>query len=444
MANRKNRDSGKKAANSNSNMNSPRAELERKRVYKKKKKREQDIKRAILAFIILIVLLIGFGAIYLFSFISGLNTENLSGGYAPDKNQPLNILILGMDIGDAEQSENEAIRRTDTMMVFNYNPNTDKVNIVSIPRDTLIEVDDAYDAYGNSIPYWKMNAAYALGGEDEVIKQVQNLLEVDINYIVEINYQAFRSIIDAIGGIEMEIPFDMKYDDDGQDLHIDFKGGETVLLDGKKAEEFIRWRKNNDGTGFINGDLGRIENQQKFISKVINKVTSPSIIFDIPDILKAIEQNVVTNMSGGKIVSYALKAVKNSGVTMSTLQGYDEIIYEQSFLIVEKEANQDIINSLKTGTAPSISRSNYNILLLNGTGINGLAGNYKADLMNIGYSNIEVGNAEETEKSIILCNDSELSDLLESDLGIKKIKTAANEEYADYDAVIILGSNYDQ
>ena len=129
---------------------------------------------------------------------------------------------------------------------------------------------------------------------------------------------------------------------------------------------------------------------------------------------------------------------------MSTLQGYDEIIYEQSFLIVEKEANQDIINSLKTGTAPSISRSNYNILLLNGTGINGLAGNYKADLMNIGYSNIEVGNAEETEKSIILCNDSELSDLLESDLGIKKIKTAANEEYADYDAVIILGSNYDQ
>ena len=65
----------------------------------------------------------------------------------------------------------------------------------------------------------------------------------------------------------MYIERDMDYDDDAQDLHINFKAGETVHLDGKKAEEFFRWRKNNDGTGFADGDLGRIRNQQAFIER---------------------------------------------------------------------------------------------------------------------------------------------------------------------------------
>ena len=112
-------------------------------------------------------------------------------------------------------------------------------------------VEDAYDSEGNYIPYWKINAAYALGGEDELVMQVKKLLEIDVNYIVEIDYKAFRSIIDAIGGIEMYIDRNMDYDDDAQNLHIHFKEGETVLLDGEKSEEFIRWRKNNDGSGFV-------------------------------------------------------------------------------------------------------------------------------------------------------------------------------------------------
>ena len=70
--------------------------------------------------------------------------------------------------------------------------------------------------------------------------QVKKLLEIDVNYIVEIDYKAFRSIIDAIGGIEMYIDRNMDYDDDAQNLHIHFKEGETVLLDGEKSEEFIR------------------------------------------------------------------------------------------------------------------------------------------------------------------------------------------------------------
>ena len=162
-------------------------------------------RRAITAFILTIVVLVALVGVYLFSFISSLNNNDIISAVKPSSNETVNILLLGMDIGDAENTSNSSARRTDTMMMINYNPRTDNINVVSIPRDTLIEVENATDGKGNKIPYWKINAAYVLGGEEEVIEQVQNLLDVKINYLVEIDYAAFRNLIDAIGGVEMYI-----------------------------------------------------------------------------------------------------------------------------------------------------------------------------------------------------------------------------------------------
>lgn len=431
----------KKASKAQVISKSQRMELERKKSLRKKSQKKEQRKRALASFFILIFLLIAFAGIYAISFIFGLKTDNLGGGIEPYGNEPLNILVLGMDVGDAEQEGNDSIRRTDTIMVFNYNPVTDAVNIVSVPRDTLIEVEDAYDAYGNYIPYWKINSAYALGGEEEVVNQIENLLDIQINYMVEINYQAFRSIIDAIGGVDMYIDRNMYYDDDAQDLHINFTAGETVHLDGKKAEEFIRWRKNNDGTGLADGDLGRISNQQKFIKEVFKKIANPLIVFDIPDVMNAVKENVVTNMSGSKIISYALKIISNSGVNMSTLQGYEETIYGQSFLVVEKENNQDIINALHSGSNSMANKREHKILVLNGTETNGLASNFKNDLEKIGYKEITIDNGEATEKSIIISKNKDLLQLLKDDTGINKTSKDIGD-YQEYDAVIILGEDY--
>ena len=213
----------KKRLNASVISKAERVQMEKRKEARRKAKKKAQRKRAVASFVILIFLLIAFAAIYALSFIFGLKTDNLGGGKQPAKNESLNILVVGMDIGDIDQEGNTGLRRTDTMMVFNYNPITDVVNIVSIPRDTLIEVEDAYDSEGNYIPYWKINAAYALGGEDELVMQVKKLLEIDVNYIVEIDYKAFRSIIDANGGIEMYIDRNMDYDDDAQNLHIHFK-----------------------------------------------------------------------------------------------------------------------------------------------------------------------------------------------------------------------------
>lgn len=423
---------------------SPREQLELKKKLRKKEKRSTIIKRSITAaFLTILIIILLIGA-YLFSFISSLNNKNIISANKPKNNENVNILLLGMDIGDSENTSNSSVRRTDTMMLINYNPNTDAIKLISIPRDTLIEVEGARDGNGNLIPYWKINAAYVLGGEKEVIKQVENLLSINVNYLVEIDYTAFRNLIDAIGGVEMYIDRNMYYDDDAQNLHIHFNAGEKVLLDGKKAEEFFRWRKNNDGTGLAEGDIGRIKNQQAFVSEVIKKCTDVGIILRIPSILKAIKQNVITNMSGSSMIYYGLKMIKNSSISMATLQGDNQRIYGQDFLVMNPSYNQSLLKSLQSTSDISNSkdRSNYSIMILNATRVNGLAGNLKIELENIGYKNISVGNYDKSKESEILTNKSDVRKLLSDDTGIKKYSKNKKDEYKSYDAVIIIGEDY--
>ena len=421
----------------------------RKAIEARRKKRRR--KRIILSIFTIFLVLIFGSVIYTYSFISGLKTNTLGAGTSPaSSSDPINILILGMDIGDTDNQTNKSIRRSDTIMVFNYNPNTKKAHIVSIPRDTLIEVD-AYLDTGEYQRYWKINAAYALGGEEEIINHVESLLDISINYVVEIDYNAFRSIVDAIGGVEMTIEQDMFYDDDEQDLHINFKAGETVLLDGQKAEEFFRWRKNNDGTGLVNGDLDRIKNQQLFMNKLLNKVLSPTIVFKAPKILKAISDNVDTNIPANELISLGLKVLRlnSSDIIMTTLQGEPEDIYGQSYIVAYKDYNRELINALNsnnpsaTNNITSVNREDLKVLVLNGTKIDGLASSARNSLLSLGYADIEIGNTNTAvSKSVIQTDNKDLRELLKSDIDIEKFDKISKSEYKDYDVVILLGEDY--
>ena len=421
----------------------------RKAIEAKRKKRRR--KRILLSIFTILLLLIFGSGIYVYSFISGLKTNTLGNGVEPaSSSEPINILVLGMDVGDTDNQTNKAIRRSDTIMVFNYNPNTKKAHIVSIPRDTLIEVDGYLDT-GEYQRYWKINAAYALGGEEEIITHVESLLDISINYVVEIDYNAFRSVVDAIGGVEMTIEQDMYYDDEEQDLHINFTAGETVLLDGEKAEEFFRWRQNNDGTGLANGDLDRIKNQQLFISKLLDKAMRPSIVFKAPKILKAIGDNVDTNIPANKLISLGLKVLRlnSSDIIMTTLQGEPEDIYGQSYIVAYKDYNRELINSLNsnnpsaTNNITSINREDLKILVLNGTKIDGLASSARNSLFSLGYTDIEIGNTTTAvSKSVIQTDNKDLRELLKSDIDIEKFDKISKSEYKDYDAVILLGEDY--
>lgn len=436
----------------NNNENSKRKavnELKKKKNARKKKR----IKRVTISLLmIFIVGLIALG-IYMYSFLSGLNKNSLLGAIDPIGKNPVNILVLGMDIGDAEQAESQVGQRTDTMMLFNYNPVTKKAQIVSIPRDTYIEIDDTVNQYGGN--YWKMNVAYTIGGDEEVTKQVEDILDIQVNYLVKIDYDAFRNIIDAIGGVEMYIEQDMYYDDYEQDLHINFNAGETVHLDGKKAEEFFRWRKNNDGTGLENGDLDRIKNQQKFIGKVIEKCLSPSIVVKIPKILNTVSDSLDTNMDVNQMIKYSTQLVKlgKEDITMTALQGVPRDINKESFIIYDREMNLDILESLRSGevtinrendieTDTGLNKANLRIMVLNGTKINGLAGDLQTELYNLGYGIVETGNSEPQDKSVIMSENKEVKNLLKTDTEIKKMSKISDSDYENYDAVIVLGKDY--
>lgn len=409
---------------------------------KRRNSKDKDttlLSKAVLSVIALILTFLIYSLIVGIIALFKVGSSSMPRAVTPGSNEPVNILLLGMDIGDPEQVNNNDIKRTDTMMVVNYNPKSKELKMVSIPRDTLITVNNKN---------YKINAAYALGGYEKVKSEVQNLLDIRINYIVRVDYNAFNEVVDAIGGVKMEIERNMIYDDDAQNLHINFKAGETVKLDGQKAQEFFRWRKNNDGSGFANGDLDRIQNQQKLISKLIEKCKSPMIIFRMPKILNAIANNVETNMPAGKIIKYGLKClfVSSDNRISKVAAGTPKTIGGQSYLVFDKNSNKELISSLSS-SASTISSSNIDknirIQVLNGTKITGLAGELKKALGILGYNNVDTGNTEITEKSVIMSNDKELLKALKSDCGIKKTdKKEEKESNKQYDVVIILGTDF--
>ncbi|MGO5072645.1 LCP family protein [Clostridium sporogenes] len=412
----------------------------KKKTSKRKKSKGLKIIIILFSFIILLGIL---GYFYLLGFTNNsklgegkINTKKAEAG------EPVNILVMGVDIGDPGSKETSDPKRTDTMLVVNYNPKTKNINMVSVPRDTRVSMN------GKKI---KINSAHAINGVNGSIAAVENLLSIEINNYAKIDYEGFRKVIDAIGGVEMDITRNMNYDDSSQNLHIHFQKGTTVHLDGKKAEEFFRWRKNNNGTGFADGDLGRIENQHKFISKVVEKVKSPSIIPKIPNILSTIPDYIETDMSPEEIIKYGYAVTKGdkSSINMITLQGEAKYIGNVSYFIYDREKNRDIVYTLKAGGTSSkdnnteIDKSEIKIKVLNGTKVNGLAADCERKLKEMGYSNIVTGNGERRDfTKVRLKKDSSISTgEIENYLNIPNIeKNIQSDE--NFDIIILLGKDF--
>lgn len=419
---------------------------------KKNAKKKSGIK--IFFSTILILLLVGvisFGAYSYYSLYkmsqnsnNKVNKENNIETPQVEKNDPVNILIVGVDIGDPKLKGKNIPKRTDTMMVLNYKPKEKKVQILSVPRDTRIKY------HGRTL---KINSAHAIGGMKGAIDAVEDLLGININYYVKLDYEGFRKVIDAIGGVDMPIERNMNYDDPSQNLSIHFQKGTIAHLDGKKAEEFFRWRKNNNGTGLAEGDIGRIKNQHLFIQKVIEKVKSPSIVFKLKDILDISSKYITTNMSPTDILSYGMSITKidMSNIKMSTLPGEGKYIGKVSYFIYDEEKGTDVLKELREnqdsleGMSDSIDKSSLRIKVLNGTKKTGLASNYAKYLKNKGYSNIETGNYKKRNTNKIIFNksfDSNEMSTIKNDFKIRNTESSNNSE-DNCDITVILGEEQD-
>lgn len=155
---------------------------------------------------------------------------------------------------------------TDVIMIVSVNSVNKTVSILQIPRDTYVDLD---------IPTNKYNAIYSHhdkgeSGMEKLVSQVEKDFGVKISNYFAVTTGGFRSMVDAVGGVEIDVPIDMNYDDPKQDLHIHLKKGKQ-LLDGKKAEQFVRYRK-----GWSQGDVGRLSAQQLFLSAFKSKIRDMS------------------------------------------------------------------------------------------------------------------------------------------------------------------------
>ena len=222
------------------------------------------------------------------------------------KSDRVNVLLLGV----------EHQNLSDTMIFASFDPETKKLDMMSIPRDTYFH-ESGYDDGGNR----KLNAKHARSGPTGVKRAVEDILGVPIDYYVSVKYEGVKDIVDTLGGVEMDVPFNMKYQDptDNPPLYINIPKGKQIL-NGEKAIQFLRYRKSNDGKqGYRDGDLGRVKAQQEFLKSAAKKALG----FKLPWVINKGFKNIRTDMELGEMLDFVpyVKGFNVENIDAITLPG---------------------------------------------------------------------------------------------------------------------------
>ncbi len=251
--------------------------------------------------------------------------------FSSNKPERINVLLLGL--------ENT---RTDTIMVATYNTKNKEVDIISIPRDTYIERDGFVNSGNN-----KVNSVFTVKGIEGLSEVIRSITGLKIDKYVTIDYDGVRAAVDAIGGVEVDVPFHMRYTDpySNPPLDIDIPAGKQ-LIKGDRAMEFLRFRKTNHAgySGYPNGDLGRIEAQQNFVKAAIKK----ALTFKLPNVVKAVYPSVETDITLAEATSLAIGSIGLSAenVNFHILPGTTQTRGGLSFYIIDHQATKDLIYSI--------------------------------------------------------------------------------------------------
>jgi len=232
--------------------------------------------------------------------------EDISSGNTfrlPQLTRPVNILVLGVKVLSSDVNNpppevqdlgyhalvNSFEGLSDTMMLVRFDPRNEKLVVLSLPRDT--------HTYVEGLGRTKLNEANLVGGAALTAQSVQDLLgEVPIDRYIRINVQGVEKLIDALGGVNLYVPRDMKYTDESQHLYINLKEGEQHL-DGDASMQFLRFRYDQYG------DIGRVQRQQLFMRAMVEQALSPATLTRIPQILSVIQENVDTNLRVEELVA---------------------------------------------------------------------------------------------------------------------------------------------
>ncbi len=256
------------------------------------------------------------------------------------------VLVLGRDTGGGGN--------TDTMLLASYDVTNQKATVMSIPRDTMVNVpwdikriNSVYNYYG--------------GGErgiQHLYKEISQLVGFEPDFQVVVEWDAVGEIVDAIGGVYFDVPQDMNYDDPYQDLHIHQTAGYR-LLSGDDAMQVLRYRhdnrKNGVTRGYPDGDLGRIKTQQAFLKAMVDQLLRPKNMTKVGPLIEAFNKNVETDMSFQNILWFGQQAVmgglKTEDVNFVTMPNRAKYAYSrsvgnmQSYVVPNAKELLDLVNN---------------------------------------------------------------------------------------------------
>jgi len=217
------------------------------------------------------------------------------------------VLVVGLDEPDRRNPDGP--RRADTILLCAARLNGSGATLLSVPRDALI------DLRGLGGP-WKINAAYAFGKEN-LLKQVladSSILAADLPYHIVIDSNTVRAVVDALGGISVDVPYDMRYNDDWGGLHIDLKAGRQIL-NGEQTVGYLRWRKDNYGR--VGSDFLRSERQREVLIAIAQQAKTVSGALRLPAAYRAFQQHAIAcNLSFFQLLSFgwACRKIESTSV----------------------------------------------------------------------------------------------------------------------------------
>ena len=444
----------------------------RKKIKREKKKKSKILKKILLFLLIALIILIGWiayrtqknggGMQGLLSTLVGHNEETL-------KNlQPIQVLLMGV-------STDNGGKLTDTIIVATYDPKNQSASLLSIPRDTFVgknpQTGTAMD---------KINTLY-LKSPEKTLTKVNEITGLDIKYYMVIDNEALIKLVDVIGGVEFNVPIDMVYDDDSQDLHINLKAG-MQQLDGNKTEQLLRYRHGNldKKTGRYLGtypaeyggnDYGRMRTQREFMIETVKQTIQAKNILKVKEIIDIAYEYIETNLSISTIKDYVPYAVNINidAIQSAVLPGGSygpttKPSYPLWFFIPDKKETAKLINELYSNNSESeeetetdnsstnttnsnVSKteaSKIKIEILNGSGSSESLDKLKKALSTKGYKVTKTTSTNDTAKTTIINKsdiDTEFIDNIKSILGTENVSSNSVSS-SDVDITIILGKDY--
>lgn len=359
--------------------------------------------------------------------------------------------------------------RTDVNMLVFFNHETAAVDIISIPRDTRVKIPDEIfesiqERRSDVDQIVKINEvpAYIIEDRNEVsVAVLEKSLGVDIDYYVKMDLDVFRKIVDIIGGVTFDVPFDMTYSDPDQDLFINLSKGEQVL-NGGQAEQLVRFR-----SGYNNGDLGRIEMQHAFMAAFVDQLLTTKNRLNMVNILGEVLMRVETNFE--QAVDYLIflddidpdKFVMHMlpGEADSSTRSYYIYDYDATKLMLNDIINDPYRNASEEGetlTAEAETETVVDVVpevivdvkslavsVQNGTGVGGFAGGTRDALLEEGYNVIDASDYPEkpVARTKLMVPDIEVFEEMKSGFTNPEMILAPAMMEEEFQVIIVLGQD---